>query len=99
MLKLVQFTGVHFPDLNPNFYTYHDLNNMKLDLNVSTKVKFSANDQGFWFKNQSDYRFFNLNLKQVKLNLSQVSYSYMGNSSTMTLPLLYIQDFIKCYLL
>ena len=45
MLKLVQFTGVHFPDLNPNFYTYHDLNNMKLDLNVSTKVKFSANDQ------------------------------------------------------
>ena len=34
MSKLVQFTGVHFPDLNPNFY---NLNNMKLDLNLSTK--------------------------------------------------------------
>ena len=45
MLKLVQFTGVYFPDLNPNSYTYGKLNNMKLDLNVSTKVKFSANDQ------------------------------------------------------
>ena len=44
MSKLVQFTGVHFPDLNPN--SYDDLNNMKLDLNVSTKVKLSANDQG-----------------------------------------------------
>ena len=38
MLKLVQFTGVYFPDLNPNFYTYDNLNNMKLDLNVSAKV-------------------------------------------------------------
>ena len=46
MLKLIQFTGVHFPDLNPNSYTYDNLNNIKLDLNVSTKVKFSANDQG-----------------------------------------------------
>ena len=45
MLKLVQLTGVYFPDLNPNSYTYGKLNNMKLDLNVSTKVKFSANDQ------------------------------------------------------
>ena len=33
---------VHFSDLNPSFYD--NLNNMKLDLNVSTKVKFSAND-------------------------------------------------------
>ena len=45
MLKLVQFTGVYFLDLNPNSYTYDKLNNMKLDLNVSTKVKVSANDQ------------------------------------------------------
>ena len=34
---LGQFNGVHFPDLNPNSY---DKNNMKLDLNVSTEVKF-----------------------------------------------------------
>ena len=44
MKKLVQFTVVHFPDPNPN--SYDNLNNMKLDLNVSTKVKFRANDQG-----------------------------------------------------
>ena len=31
--KLVQFTGVHFPDLNPN--SYDNLNNLKLK--VSTK--------------------------------------------------------------
>ena len=43
MSKLVQFTGVHFPDLNPN--SYDNLNIMNLDLNVSNKVKFSANDQ------------------------------------------------------
>ena len=46
MLKLAQFTGVHFPDLNPNSYTYDNLNYMKLDLNVSANVKFSANDLG-----------------------------------------------------
>ena len=46
MLKFVQFTGVRFPDLNPNLYSYDNLNNMKLDLNVTTEVKFSANDQG-----------------------------------------------------
>ena len=44
MSKLVQFTGVNFPDLNPNYYA--NLNNMKLDLNVSTKVKINENDQG-----------------------------------------------------
>ena len=33
MSKLIQFT-VHFPGLNPN--SYDNLNNMKLDLNVST---------------------------------------------------------------
>ena len=33
MLKLVQFTCVHFPDPNPN--THDNLKNMKLDLNVS----------------------------------------------------------------
>ena len=43
-------TGVHFPDLNSN--SYNNVNNMKLDLSVSTKVKFSANDQGLLFKNQ-----------------------------------------------
>ena len=32
MLKLVQFTGVHFPDLNSS--SYDNLNNMKLDLSV-----------------------------------------------------------------
>ena len=32
--KRVQVTGVHFPHLNPNSY---NSNNMKLDLNVSTK--------------------------------------------------------------
>ena len=30
MSKLVQFTDVHFPDLNPN--SYDNLNNVKLDL-------------------------------------------------------------------
>ena len=44
MSKFVQFTGVHFSDLNPN--SYDNLNNMNLDLNVSTKVKFSANGLG-----------------------------------------------------
>ena len=45
MSKLVQFTDVHFPDLNPT--SYDNLNNMKLDLNVSTRsVNFSANNQG-----------------------------------------------------
>ena len=46
MSKLFQFTGVHFSDLNPN--SYDNLNNMKLDLNISllpSKVKFSANNQ------------------------------------------------------
>ena len=44
MSKLVQFSaGVHFSDLNPN--SYDNLNSMKLDLNVYTKVKFSENDQ------------------------------------------------------
>ena len=38
-----QGTGLHFPDLNPN--SYDNLNNMKLDLNVSAKIKFNANDQ------------------------------------------------------
>ena len=40
----IDVTGVHFSDLNPSFYD--SLNNMKLDLNVSTKDKFSANDFG-----------------------------------------------------
>ena len=44
MSKLVQFTGIHFSDLNPN--SYGNLDNMKLDLNVSINVKFNANDQG-----------------------------------------------------
>ena len=39
-----QFTSVHFPDLNLN--SYHNLSNMKLDLNVSIKVKFSPKDKG-----------------------------------------------------
>ena len=34
---LGQFIDLHFPDLNPNYF---DLNNMKFDLDVSTKVKF-----------------------------------------------------------
>ena len=42
------FKFKHFPDQNPN--SYDNLNNMKLDLNVSAKVKFKANDQGFKFK-------------------------------------------------
>ena len=44
MSKLVEFTDVHFPDLNPN--SYDKLNNMKLDLNVSTNAKFNENDLG-----------------------------------------------------
>ena len=45
MSKLVQFTtGLHFSDLNPN--SYDNLNDMKLDLNVSNKFKLSENDQG-----------------------------------------------------
>ena len=43
MSKLVQFTGLHFPGLNS--YSYDNLNNMKLDLNVSIKDKFNGNDQ------------------------------------------------------
>ena len=54
MSKLVQFNGVHFSDLNPN--SYDNLKEMKLDLNVSITVKFSANDQGLHFKNQGNYR-------------------------------------------
>ena len=53
--KFVQFTGVHFSNLNPNSYV--NLNNRKLDLNVSTKIKLCANDQAFQFKNQGNYRF------------------------------------------
>ena len=43
MSKLVQFTDVHFLDLNSD--SYDNLNSMKLDLHVTTKVKFSANGQ------------------------------------------------------
>ena len=50
MLKLVQFTSVHFPDLNPNFYTYDNLNNMKLDLNVSAKVNLVQMTRAFDLK-------------------------------------------------
>ena len=40
MSRFVQFTSVHFPRLNPNFYD--SLSNMKLDLSyVSTKGNFS----------------------------------------------------------
>ena len=46
MLKLVQFSDVYFPDLNPNSYTYDNLNNIKSDLNVSNNVKLSANGHG-----------------------------------------------------
>ena len=47
MPKLVQFTDVHFPDLNSN--SYDNLNNMKLDLNLSTRsVNLSANNQGIY---------------------------------------------------
>ena len=35
---------------------------MKLDLHASTKVKFSASDQGLLFKNQSNYMLFNQKL-------------------------------------
>ena len=42
MSILAQFTGVPFPDLNPNFYD--NLSNMSLDSNDSTKATFSAND-------------------------------------------------------
>ena len=45
MSKLVKFTYVHFPGLTPNYCD--NLNNIKLDLNVSTvSVNFSANNQG-----------------------------------------------------
>ena len=47
MSKLVQFTDAHFPDLNSN--SYDNLNNMKLDLNLSTRsVNLSANNQGIY---------------------------------------------------
>ena len=55
MSKRVQFTSVNFPDLNPN--SYDNINNIKLDLNVSSKVKFSANAHGLKFKNQANCRF------------------------------------------
>ena len=35
------FTGVHFPDINPNS---DDINSMKFDLNVCIKARFIAND-------------------------------------------------------
>ena len=43
MSKLVQFTDIHFSDLNPNFY--YNLNNVKLDLIIvpTRSVNFSAN--------------------------------------------------------
>ena len=40
----IDVTGAHFSDVNPSLYD--NLNNMKLDLNVSTKAKFSENDKG-----------------------------------------------------
>ena len=55
MSKLVEFTDVHFPDLNPN--SYDKLNNMKLDLNVSTNAKFNENDLGLSINNQGNYKF------------------------------------------
>ena len=36
-----QFTGVHFPDINPCSY---DIGILKFGLNVSAKVKFIVND-------------------------------------------------------
>ena len=45
MSKLVQFTDAHYPGLTRN--SDDNLNNMKLDFNVSTRsVNFSANNQG-----------------------------------------------------
>ena len=44
MSKLVQLTGTHFPDLSPN--SCDNLYYMKWNLNVSTKIKFSVDDQG-----------------------------------------------------
>ena len=39
------FTGVHFPDVRPNSRdNLHKLEIIGIDSNVSTKVKFSAND-------------------------------------------------------
>ena len=40
---LGQFTGVNFPDLNPNSYHINDI--IKFDLNIATKAKFNSNDQ------------------------------------------------------
>ena len=37
MPKLVRFTGVHFPDLNPK--SYDNLNNVKLDLKCLSTTK------------------------------------------------------------
>ena len=51
MLKLAQFIDVRFANLNPN--SYDNLNNMKLDLNVSTRsANFSANNRAFSFSLQ-----------------------------------------------
>ena len=45
MSRLVQFTDMHLAVLTLN--CYDNLNNMKLDLNVSTRSdNFSANNQG-----------------------------------------------------
>ena len=52
---LDQLTGVQFSDLNPNVY---DIRNLKLGLNISTKVKFIANDQGLQIKFKFNYSFF-----------------------------------------
>ena len=41
---LGQYTGVHFPDLNPNSNSKNNI--MKFGLHVSTKVKFNAIDKG-----------------------------------------------------
>ena len=50
-VKTCSISWCHFPNLSPNSYV--NLNNMKLDLNVSTKVKFIEN----LFKNKGNCRF------------------------------------------
>ena len=43
-MSIGQFTGAHFPDIIPHSFDINHI--MKFDLNVSTKAKHNANEQG-----------------------------------------------------
>ena len=57
----LQFAAAHIVVMKDEYliYLFYDNSNkMNLDLNISSKVKFSANVQGLSFKHQGNYRLF-----------------------------------------